>query len=372
MDNKEKKYDDLIKTDRINSIIENMPKGLNDLEKAYYCYIELGKIIGEDPEFFLNFGKIKRNLSKNRDLKESEKGYLGNCRSISRLYCAVLSDERVGVKANLTPGYPNKREHIDTIFEIDGKKYIANLVLDLFRIQTGQLPEMFGVNLALGRKNQYVLESIQKVYGKDIDSISEKEIKRLDTKLGYNFSLSKEKKIKLNDTKENIEKFKKEILKNKNISKEEEGMYLTDYILTHGDEFTDFQNNEIKPSELARYYEEILRYMIPLEERDRYKHKFACLNGDKYNIISIFEINTEENKKETENNKENIKGKTKGRNKENLKGNKVYYVLEPGKLTYERKGRCEMEKYIQMLKKQRIRNVSNKQNKGENDGGISL
>ena len=40
----EAKYKDLVAYDKIESLINNMPEGLSELEKAYYVYIGLGKI----------------------------------------------------------------------------------------------------------------------------------------------------------------------------------------------------------------------------------------------------------------------------------------------------------------------------------------
>ena len=47
----EAKYKDLVTSDKIESLINNMPEGLSELEKAYYIYMGLGKIVSENPEF---------------------------------------------------------------------------------------------------------------------------------------------------------------------------------------------------------------------------------------------------------------------------------------------------------------------------------
>ena len=34
-----------------DTIINNMPQDLSEIEKAYYIYLELGKIVSESPQF---------------------------------------------------------------------------------------------------------------------------------------------------------------------------------------------------------------------------------------------------------------------------------------------------------------------------------
>ena len=51
LDVPENTYTSLINSSQIDSIINNMPQNLSEIEKAYYIYLELGKIVSENPNF---------------------------------------------------------------------------------------------------------------------------------------------------------------------------------------------------------------------------------------------------------------------------------------------------------------------------------
>ena len=42
------KEDNILNNPEIENIINNMPKGLSKIEKAYYIYLKLGKILNEN------------------------------------------------------------------------------------------------------------------------------------------------------------------------------------------------------------------------------------------------------------------------------------------------------------------------------------
>ena len=95
-----------------------MPKNLSKIEKAYYVYLELGKILSENPEFVFN-NREEKERSYN-DVIDSK--YYGICKSISELYVSILKDKRIGISTDLVKEYPEKTlTHIDAILKIDGK-----------------------------------------------------------------------------------------------------------------------------------------------------------------------------------------------------------------------------------------------------------
>ena len=112
-------YTNLINSSEIDNIINNMPQNLSQIEKAYYIYLELGKIVSESPQFvFTNREGKERHYN---DVIDSE--YYGICKSISELYVSILRDKRIGISADLVKKYPESPiTHIDTILKIDGKK----------------------------------------------------------------------------------------------------------------------------------------------------------------------------------------------------------------------------------------------------------
>ena len=128
LDSPKNLYTNLITNYKIDTIINNIPQNISQIEKAYYIYLELGKIVSESPQFvFTNKEGKERHYN---DVIDSE--YYGICKSISELYVSILRDKRIGISADLVKKYPESPiTHIDTILKIDGKNYITNLISDL-------------------------------------------------------------------------------------------------------------------------------------------------------------------------------------------------------------------------------------------------
>ncbi len=72
-------YSDLISKPEISNIINNMPENLSQIEKAYYLYIELGKIVTYNYKFYV--------LGRNEEIYNSnvDDSYSGICKSLSEL-----------------------------------------------------------------------------------------------------------------------------------------------------------------------------------------------------------------------------------------------------------------------------------------------
>ena len=137
-------YIDFIKELPIDSILNNIPPNLSEMEKAYYIYIELGKILNQNPKFV--FANKKGKKEHYHDKIDEE--YYGICKSMSELYIRMLKDSRVGISADLVKREPESDcGHIDTILKIDEKNYIANLIIDLSRIKTSRRTNRFCFDL---------------------------------------------------------------------------------------------------------------------------------------------------------------------------------------------------------------------------------
>ena len=106
-------YTDLINSPKINTMINNMPQNLSQIEKAYYIYLELGKIVSENPKFiYANEEKRKKHYNDPLD----SKNYFGICKSISELYVSILKDPRIGISADLVKENTEiPTSHIDVI-----------------------------------------------------------------------------------------------------------------------------------------------------------------------------------------------------------------------------------------------------------------
>ena len=308
-------YKSLINSSKIDNIINKMPKNLSKIEKAYYVYLELGKILSENPEFVFN-NKEEKEKSYN-DVIDSK--YYGICKSISELYVSILKDKRIGISADLVKEYPeNTLTHIDAILKIDGKNYIANLISDLSRIKTSRRVNNFGYDLSryvqdpiIKEENEFYLKRLEQHYGK-IDSLTREDIEKLDKKLGYSFFVPKiskenERGIYTEDTIEllrkdmdNPEVFKKYVLHNQDVPKEDLLKYKLDYIFENIDKITKYNSN-VNYLENIRYYMYIARKILSKEECLRIHDYAATVGNDLSNIISILKV-----KPLNENEKDNI------------------------------------------------------------------
>lgn len=308
-------YKNLIKSPKIDNIIKNIPENLSETEKAYYIYLELGKILSEDPQFVFTDRKGKEE-HYNDSIDEN---YYGICKSISELYVSILNSEPIGIEAELVKKYPDSPiTHIDTILNLNGKKYIANLISDLSRIKTSRRVNSFGFDLSRtdpdpirNQENMAYLERLEQYYGK-IESIPRADIEKLDKKLNYSTFLkdikSEERGVytddvikllskEMNDT----ELFKKYVLKEKDVSDDEILKYKLDYIFENVDKFTDYKSSNINYLENIRYYLYIARKVLSPEEGKRIQAYVATRGDDVSNIISIIKVRSKEDKAKKEN-----------------------------------------------------------------------
>ena len=168
------KEDDILNNSKIQNIINNMPQGLSKIEKAYYIYLELGKILNENTEFVFNSREYKEEHYND----PTNEKYEGVCKSLSELYVTVLKDKRVGIEAETVEKYPKKPlSHVDTILKIDGNAYVANLIADLSRIKTSRRTNWFCFDLSRPTGKRAVdidradyLHRLEQKYGK-IDNL---------------------------------------------------------------------------------------------------------------------------------------------------------------------------------------------------------
>lgn len=351
------KYKNLIQAPEIDAILSNMPSNLTQIEKAYYIYLELGKLITEDTEFVFGNRKIK-DKSYYYDI---DKKYIGICKSISELYVAILADERVGIDAEIVKQHPDYEiSHIDTILKINGRNYIANLIIDLSNIKFSRRTNGFGMDLyeevnhpLLQMENELYLEYLQSKYG-EIDYLDRTEIQELDKKLKYSFFMPQfmdagRRGFYADDTIEIIkyelrdeEKFKKYVLKGKDIPKEEYFKHKLDFIIENKSSFAEF-NGKRDYLENIRFYNKLFRNFLTEDEYSRIQTYAATINGDLRNIISIIKVK-----------------------QENEKSN-IYYFYNKIEDKYEEKTIEEMSRIIDKLKKEKLKIVGNLDSLEENE-----
>lgn len=308
----EAKYKDLVASDKIESIITNMPSDLSDLEKAYYVYIELGKVVSENPDFVFSDRSYKiENYNDAMDEK-----FYGICKSISELYVSVLKDERIGIDAELVKKNPESPiSHIDTILKIDGKCYVANLISDLSKIKSSRRIDSFGSGLERFTNNSKALEEfteyaerLEKRFGK-LSTLTRGQREQMDMKLGYSYlpqnskdssnellskGLYTEDVIELlRKDMQNPESFKKYVLQDKNVPKEEYLKYKLKYVFDNIGKYTDY-TAEMNYLENIRYYIYVAKKILSPNELNRINTYVATVDDDKRNVISIFKVSPNE------------------------------------------------------------------------------
>ena len=167
----DKKQEDFID---YNKIIEEMPEGLTQIEKARYIYIQLGKYFSYDERYITSPSDEEKREIFDRDISDIVDDKVV-CTSLSRIYENLLN--RVGIKAKtvLIPG--ERLGHAFTELEIDGNKYFTGLIRDLMRIKTGFKTKEFMIDNPdrFGEDSEYTV-------------LSDEDLKSIDDKIGYTYN----------------------------------------------------------------------------------------------------------------------------------------------------------------------------------------
>lgn len=308
----EAKYKDLVASDKIESIISNMPSDLSNLEKAYYVYTELGKVVSENPEFVFTDRAGKE--THYNDQMDTE--FYGICKSISELYVSVLKDKRIGIEAELVKKSPQSPiTHVDTVLKVDGKYYIANLISDLSKIKSSRRIDSFGAGLERFDRNPKMKEDyeefvkkLEKRFGK-FATLTREQREEMDAKLGYSYlpQVSKDESNELSNRglytedviellrkdMQNPESFKKYVLHDKDVPKKEHLKYKLKYILDNINKYTDY-TADMNYLENIRYYIYVAKKLLPSDELNRINTYVATIDDDKRNVVSIFKVSPNE------------------------------------------------------------------------------
>lgn len=308
----EAKYKDLVASDKIESLINNMPEVLSELEKAYYVYTELGKVVSENPEFVFTDRAGKE--AHYNDQMDTE--FYGICKSISELYVSVLKDKRIGIEAELVKKSPKSPiTHVDTVLKVDGKYYIANLISDLSKIKSSRRIDSFGAGLERFDRNPKMKEDyeeyvkkLEKRFGK-FATLTREQREEMDAKLGYSYlpQVSKDESNELSNRglytedviellrkdMQNPESFKKYVLHDKDVPKEKYLKYKLKYIFDNINKYTDY-TADMNYLENIRYYIYVAKKLLPSDELNRINTYVATIDDDKRNVVSIFKVSPNE------------------------------------------------------------------------------
>ena len=252
-------------------ILKKIPEGLSDLEKARFVYLELGKMVSFNEEYWFGNNKIKNKIYKSQTKIEDLKDIKNNkiiCVSLSNLYNYMMG--RIGIKA-VQAHDVNDSRHVYSEFEIDGKRYKADLQKDLHFIQTKRRTWEFGEIDVLVADSE----------------VNTEEIEKIDAKIGYSYQGEKNFRRLIANIENEIKKVD-ELDKKMNI------------ILNKISEYEDI--SKMGYSEKIWYYHYIIKRMLTLQEKkrecenqlyteDNDKRKYTCCisvlkrDGEFYRMI---------------------------------------------------------------------------------------
>ena len=252
-------------------ILKKIPEGLSDLEKARFVYLELGKMVSFNEEYWFGNSKIKNKIYKSQTKIEDLKDIKNNkiiCVSLSNLYNYMMG--RIGIKA-VQAHDVNDSRHVYSEFEIDGKRYKADLQKDLHFIQTKRRTGEFGeIDVSVADSE-----------------VNTEEIEKIDAKIGYSYQGEKNFRRLIANIENEIKKVD-ELDKKMNI------------ILNKISEYEDI--SKMGYSEKIWYYYYIIKRMLTLQEKkrecenqlyteDNDKRKYTCCisvlkrDGEFYRMI---------------------------------------------------------------------------------------
>lgn len=185
----------------IERIVYSTNNFWTDLEKTRYVYIEVGKLVEKNSEFFFTqSGKLVKNAldekemskinnSTKKGIENDEEWYKVICRSAALLIQMILA--RLNIKSHLiktksysmlTPESKKKVYHWVLSVDIDNTHYAMTITADLHNIKNGFQPEHFGEVLDYDGYNGNF-----GYYGERLEftPLSYDELKAIDEKIGY-------------------------------------------------------------------------------------------------------------------------------------------------------------------------------------------
>lgn len=169
-------------------ILRKIPQGLSKLEQARFVYIELGKMVSYDEDYWYGNNKTKKRIYTSaqnvRDFKDIKDNKV-ICVSLSNLYNELMN--KLGINA-VQYRYEDD-PHVYSILDIDGKQYKADLQRDLRYIQARRRTMFFCKMLYFVGENEK----------------NEEELRKIDEKIGYTYEGEEEFEELIEGIKKNIE-----------------------------------------------------------------------------------------------------------------------------------------------------------------------
>ena len=184
-----------------NYIFDNMPEGLNDLEKARYIYLKINSELSYSPGWIGSRNKYSELYHQHFDISNMPSDEI-ICSNWAQIYSDLLNE--AGIKNNIR-GLSNEFTHKWVVFEVDNRFFLADPtntyrfksditnLNDLDRIQLGIetkgfveiLPECATSDTF---SNDLFRDNLGDDYFQKLIDFSEENLKEIDAKLGYNYS----------------------------------------------------------------------------------------------------------------------------------------------------------------------------------------
>ena len=160
IDSRQKVFDNAV-----DKLIKQIPDNLDDIEKARYVYLNLGKLLSYDEKYWYGNSEIKNRIYKKSMCTtprfseiQPNKKKKAICVSISKLYSSVLN--KVGINA----GQQHEIDHTFTYMFANNKLYYADLNNDLKFIQLN-LPTRYFFVKGANFLSKDILQSIDEKLG---------------------------------------------------------------------------------------------------------------------------------------------------------------------------------------------------------------
>ena len=150
------------------NLIDNIPTGLTNDAKIRCLYIEMGKKLSKNPNFFYESNPLEQK--KIYDNYQNIENREVICRSVVYLYSKLAND--IGLKCR--PIKMDDTDHWALVYENGDKKYLINPMQDFYRVQLG-----FSTKNFCHAKEYHG-------YSKEVfDSMSDDYLRKLDESIGY-------------------------------------------------------------------------------------------------------------------------------------------------------------------------------------------
>lgn len=227
------------KREMIQYLKQNMPDFQGNDEEievktALYIYVELGKIKSFNEKYYFGNSQTQKKIYRLAERQSREVDEIAEkkkiiCVSLTYLYCSILKEFGIQAVASI----PEQDGHIYPVITTKGKKFVADLQLDLENIQTQSRLKHFEYRNGSSQDNK--------------PNANQDEITKMLIEVGY---IKDERDYKNQEIEKLIEQ-----VKNKN-PHEALKIILENENLYHG-------NVEMESVEVDKFYKGLLKKVVP-------------------------------------------------------------------------------------------------------------